>query len=105
MNTAAWHRNDVVFCSRRAYHKPGIALPGKDSGDFPMTLSETEIADIHARLNEMQIEHRDLDLVIDHLSLVPPPDQLLVRRLKKRKLQLKDRISQLELILVPDIPA
>ncbi len=70
-----------------------------------MTLTETEIADIRARLNEMQVEHRDLDLVIDHLSLVPPPDQLLVRRLKKRKLQLKDRITQLEQMLVPDIPA
>lgn len=70
-----------------------------------MTLTETEIADIRARLNEMQVEHRDLDLVIDHLSQVPPPDQLLVRRLKKRKLQLKDRIAQLEQMLVPDIPA
>jgi hypothetical protein len=53
----------------------------------------------------MQVEHRDLDLVIDHLRLNPPPDQLLIRRLKKRKLLLKDRISQLEQMLVPDIPA
>ena len=47
----------------------------------------------------------DLDLVIEHLVLNPPPDQLLIRRLKKRKLQLKDRIALLERMLVPDIPA
>ena len=35
----------------------------------------------------------------------PPPDELLVRRLKKRKLALKDRILLLEQMLVPDIPA
>ena len=70
-----------------------------------MTLNDDEIADTRINLHEMQVEHRDLDLVIDHLTLNPPPDQLLIRRLKKRKLLLKDRISQLELMLVPDIPA
>ena len=70
-----------------------------------MTLSEEEIAETRSALHEMQVEHRDLDLVIEHLILNPPPDQLLIRRLKKRKLLLKDRISQLERMLVPDIPA
>lgn len=70
-----------------------------------MNLIDEEIADIRTRLNELQVEHRDLDLVIDHLTLNPPPDQLLIRRLKKRKLQLKDRISLLERQLVPDVPA
>lgn len=70
-----------------------------------MNLTDEEIDEIRARLNELQIEHRDLDLVIEHLALNPPPDQLLIRRLKKRKLQLKDRISLLERQLVPDIPA
>ena len=70
-----------------------------------MTLTDEEIADTRDTLHEMQVEHRDLDLVIDHLTLNPPPDQLLIRRLKKRKLLLKDRISQLERMLVPDIPA
>ena len=49
-----------------------------------MTLTEEEIADTQTRLHEMQVEHRDLDLVIEHLLLNPPPDQLLVRRLKKQ---------------------
>lgn len=70
-----------------------------------MNLTDEEIAAIRAQLYELQVEHRDLDLVIDHLTLNPPPDQLLIRRLKKRKLQLKDRITQLERMLVPDIPA
>lgn len=70
-----------------------------------MTPTDEELSDIRIRLQELQVEHRDLDLVIEHLADNPPPDQLLVRRLKKRKLQLKDRISQLEGMLVPDIPA
>ena len=68
-------------------------------------LSEEETGDIRAQLHELQVEHRDLDLVIVHLIEKPPPDDLLVRRLKKRKLVLKDRILLLEEQLVPDIPA
>ena len=70
-----------------------------------MNLNDEEIANLGAQLFELQVEHRDLDLVIDHLTLNPPPDQLLIRRLKKRKLQLKDRITLIERTLVPDIPA
>ncbi|MBK7646286.1 MAG: DUF465 domain-containing protein [Betaproteobacteria bacterium] len=68
-------------------------------------LSETEISEVRAQLHELQVEHRDLDQVINHLIDSPPPEDLLIRRLKKRKLLLKDRIIQLEEMLVPDIPA
>lgn len=68
-------------------------------------LNDAEIADIRHHLHELQIEHRDLDQVIAHLIESPPPDELLVRRLKKRKLALKDKIMLLEAMLVPDIPA
>ena len=68
-------------------------------------LSESEISDLRSLLFELQVEHRDLDLVIAHLTDNPPPDELLVRRLKKRKLALKDKIILLEAMLVPDIPA
>ncbi|HMV00921.1 MAG TPA: YdcH family protein [Rhodocyclaceae bacterium] len=67
--------------------------------------TEDEIATIQAKLFELQVEHRDLDEVIAHLEADPPADQLLIRRMKKRKLLLKDRILQLEALLVPDIPA
>ena len=69
---------------------------------YPLT--DLEISDIRAQLHELQVEHRDLDLVIIHLIENPPPEDLLIRRLK-RKLLLKDRIIQLEEMLVPDIPA
>ena len=66
---------------------------------------EEETADTRLALHEMELEHRDLDLVIEHLTLNPPPDELLVRRLKKRKLLLKERINQFERLLDPDVPA
>ena len=70
-------------------------------------LTEKEIADARATLNELQVEHRDLNLIVEHLAATPLPDQdqLLIQRLKKRKLILKDKIYQLEKMLVPDIPA
>lgn len=68
-------------------------------------LTEEQITDTRAILHELHIEHRDLDLVIDHLLINPPPDDLLIRRLKKRKLLLKDRIAHLEQLLTPDVLA
>lgn len=68
-------------------------------------LNEQDISEIQTQLHELLVEHRDLDLVIVHLIENPPPDDLLIRRLKKRKLVLKDRILLLEAQLVPDIPA
>lgn len=57
---------------------------------------------VQARLVELRVEHRDLDEAINRLTLAPPDDQLLLRRLKKRKLLIKDRISALERLLDPD---
>ena len=57
---------------------------------------------LQARLVELRTEHRDLDDAISRLVLTPPEDQLLLRRLKKRKLLIKDRISALERMLDPD---
>ncbi|SBT07458.1 conserved hypothetical protein [Candidatus Accumulibacter aalborgensis] len=68
-------------------------------------LTEEQMIETRATLNELHIEHRDLDLVIDHLLLSQPPDELLIRRLKKRKLLLKDRITHLEQMLTPDVLA
>ena len=72
-----------------------------------MMPTEDEITQARATLNELHVEHRDLNLIIDHLTSTPLPeqDQLLIHRLKKRKLLLKDKIYQLEKMLVPDIPA
>jgi hypothetical protein len=57
------------------------------------------------QLRELRIEHRDLDDVISRLSLDPAVDQLRLKRLKKRKLCLKDQISHLESDMIPDLNA
>jgi hypothetical protein len=64
-----------------------------------------EQEDIKRRLIELQIEHRDLDEAIARLSSQPGVDELALRRMKKRKLQIKDAVQLLEMSLVPDIPA
>ena len=60
---------------------------------------------LRAELHGLRVEHRDLDEAINALQDSPSADQLQIRRLKKRKLALKDRIALLEDILTPDIIA
>jgi hypothetical protein len=65
-------------------------------------------ADVNAlrlRIEQLYLEHRDLDDIITRLVETTPHDQLQVQRLKKRKLYVKDQISALEGQLTPDIPA
>jgi hypothetical protein len=62
-------------------------------------------AGAEARLAMLRMEHRDLDAAIEALRIAPASDQLQIARLKKRKLRLKDEISQLEDLIVPDIIA
>jgi hypothetical protein len=57
------------------------------------------------RLSALRLEHRDLDAAIARLQLDIEADELAVKRLKKRKLQLKDLIARLESDLIPDQPA
>jgi len=57
------------------------------------------------RIAELQLEHRGLNQMIERMALEPESDQLLVRRLKKRKLQIKDSIVLLQMQLTPDVPA
>ena len=71
--------------------------------DFPLT--DEEKAEIRIRLHELELEHHDLDDVIDRLAVDPAQDQLQLRRLKKRKLVLKDQIQRLRARLIPDIIA
>ena len=57
------------------------------------------------RLRQLRIEHRDLDDGIHRLQLDLYVDQVQMRRLKKRKLMLKDQIARLESQLIPDLNA
>lgn len=60
---------------------------------------------LRQRVEELKVEHRDLDEAISHLVEALPFDQLKLQRLKKRKLALKDEIANLEDQLLPDIIA
>ena len=69
---------------------------------FPVT------ANLHSperQLIELRIEHADLDALIDRLALESPVDELMIRRLKKRRLGLRDQIARLTLLLDPKEPA
>jgi hypothetical protein len=66
---------------------------------------DTESFKQFERLRELRVSHRDLDYLIDSLSHDPMVDQLRIRRLKKRRLILKDMISRLESELIPDMDA
>jgi hypothetical protein len=68
-------------------------------------MDDPEHAALRRRLVELKTEHRDLDDVIARLSERQPFDQIQLQRLKKRKLHLKDLISQIENQLLPDIIA
>jgi|TARA_B110000495_G_C22731176_1_gene429117 hypothetical protein len=57
------------------------------------------------QLRELRVSHRDLNFLIDRLQHDPMVDQLRIRRLKKRKLLLKDMIINLESELIPDLDA
>ena len=78
---------------------------GKGKALGNQSLTDEERMQIEARIAALEIEHQDLDDVIARLSEHPTQDQLQLRRFKKRKLILKDSISRLKTMLVPDIPA
>jgi hypothetical protein len=65
----------------------------------------TELLQRLEKLRELRIEHRDLDDVISRLQLDFKVDELQLKRLKKRKLMLKDQITRLESELIPDLNA
>jgi hypothetical protein len=65
----------------------------------------TDEDELRAMLAQKQEEHRDLDVVISRMLGAPPVDELQMRRLKKRKLVLKDEIARIEAMLIPDIIA
>ncbi len=64
-----------------------------------------DVETIRRRIIELQVEHRDLDQIIGLLTAQAGFDQLQLRRLKKRKLQIKDTMALLQMQLEPDIPA
>ena len=68
-------------------------------------MSVEDPARIAAQLVELRLEHRDLDDAIARLAATIESDELAVKRLKKRKLRIKDMITSLESRLIPDLDA
>ena len=68
-------------------------------------LTDEERAALVSQVERLREEHRDLDTAIEALMLSGPADRLQLQRLKKRKLALRDRMTQLEDELTPDIIA
>ena len=81
----------------RALRQPRARMEG-----LPM---QTDFESLKQRINQLHLEHRDLDDVIARLAEKPGQDQLQLQRLKKKKLLLKDQILQLERQLTPDVRA
>jgi hypothetical protein len=69
-----------------------------------LTTEDSESA-LRARLTEARQEHADLDVAVDALAAMTVPDLLVIGRLKRKKLQLKDEIARIEDMLTPDIIA
>ena len=70
-----------------------------------VTATQESAEEVKRRIGELNLEHRDLDRAIEALEQNPLYDELQLKRLKKRKLMLKDQIFMLQRQLVPDIPA
>lgn len=64
-----------------------------------------DVRTLQMRLLELEAEHRELDHLIAHWDQEPTADEVGLRRMKKRKLQLKDQIVSLQARLMPDEPA
>ncbi|MGH6854901.1 MAG: YdcH family protein [Aestuariivirga sp.] len=70
-----------------------------------MKLDTLQEVAMRAKLQNLLQQHRDLDTAIASLEEIGTSDQLQLRRLKKMKLDLKDKIQRIENILIPDIIA
>ena len=68
-------------------------------------MMQEEEEELNKMLEQLRTEHRDLDIIIQQLGDSTPVDFLRMQRLKKRKLFLKDSISKIESMLLPDIIA
>ncbi len=78
-------------------------MAGDDSVDG--SIGDAGRVALQQHLADLTIEHRDLDLAIANVERDPAHDELAVRRMKRRKLLLKDQISRLLRQLDPDVPA
>ena len=92
-------RDDISPAASERRSQPHRAL------QLAYTMTDEDERELENELARLQQEHRDLDAAIDALHQSPAPDLLRLQRLKKRKLQLRDRIAFIEDQITPDIIA
>lgn len=83
---------------------PPSSRPAADDSGDPNELGANDDA-IRLKINKLEQEHRDLDVAINTLEERMPYDRLTIQRLKKRKLVLKDHLTKLHALVLPDIIA
>ena len=86
-------------CLRKTYYR------ADPCSGAPLSTLDTNLHSPERRLIELRMEHADLDALIDRAATESPVDELMMRRLKKRRLALRDQIARLELVLDPKEPA
>ena len=98
---------DAVALPARGGDRYSLQPQGTDSGqntmNAPSTMDSEDV--LRIKLGVLRTEHRDLDEAIHLMEASGRADQLALRRLKKQKLGLKDRIARIEDVLTPDIIA
>ena len=84
---------------------PVEVVLSNDPRGAPAFTLDSNLHSPERRLIELRMEHADLDAMIDRAAEQSPVDELMMRRLKKRRLALRDQIARLELALDPKEPA
>ena len=92
-------RDDISLAASQAVYNLIVLL------QLAYAMTDEDERELVNELARLQQEHRDLDAAIDALHQSPAPDLLRLQRLKKRKLQLRDRIAFIEDQITPDISA
>jgi len=87
------------MCGRVSYAR--VVRPLQDT----LNVEQDDYATLRVRIAELRVEHRELDAVIDEMTRSVYADQLQIRRLKLRKLRVKDAVGRLESELIPDLGA
>ena len=95
-----------MACMSRVVYLSSPMLPlSRYARAMSHPLDPVEHSRLSRRVVVLREEHRDLDTVIGQLQADLQADELVLKRLKKRKLQLKDQIAWIENALIPDEPA
>lgn len=98
-------KHSVHFRNTILHFRVEFYLESRLAARTRLTVTEQVSKSIQSRILELQEEHRDLDHIVETLTNQSGYDQLLISRLKKRKLALKDQIAKLKSQLIPDLDA